>query len=530
MRRFVGIIMLFILSLAIYAQTSCYNETRNKGVSFYNKGQYQNAMKAFTAAKSCPDKPKNNDLDSWIAKCKSKRVQGQPSASTQADTYIRVDGKSSVTSIKSASGGTEVFNITTNAGSWTTWGVPSWCSIESKKTRSFILQVEPNNSTYERSDYMEVRTSNGHSARINIKQNGAETTGATAHVESVSIDHNQSLSDGKGMIIHIKCDVQNMKGKSGRVVAYFYDNEGNMLIDTNGRYGTSGTPSYVATGREIIPNYDNASYSDLKLTIPYSELHQSVTSTRTLKFKICMWDQSVNPNIEFYSGSSWTTFPFIPETETGLTVNGSSSDQTKRFSGSGGRETYFVKTSSGSYETWGVPSWCSIEEQTSSSFTLVCNSNNTSSSRSDYMKVKAAGKEIRINITQDAKSGPSARIVSVSQEHNVMNGSVKGMNIKLEFETSGMLIQKVKATAWFYYGDNTTELKNGYGSQVNVSQSFIAPYQKTTFTTTLFLPYTNLSMVGGGSVTLSFDVVINDDSGKVLAMDENNTFTFSRGK
>ena len=72
MRRIIGFTFLLFISVVLYAQTSCYNETRGRGISYYNKGQYENAIKAFTAAKSCPDKPKNNDLDSWISKCKSR--------------------------------------------------------------------------------------------------------------------------------------------------------------------------------------------------------------------------------------------------------------------------------------------------------------------------------------------------------------------------------------------------------------------------------------------------------------------------
>jgi len=144
------------------------------------------------------------------------------------------------------------------------------------------------------------------------------------------------------------------------------------------------------------------------------------------------------------------------------------------------------------------------------------------------MKVKSAGKEIRIDITQDAKLAPSAEIESVSQEHNVYNGSVKGMNIKLKFKTHNMLNQRVTATAWFYYGDNTTKLNNGYGGQVNVSNTDTAPYENTEFTMTLFMPYTNLRMTGSGSTTLSFDVVITDFSGNSLVRSNNYAFIYSQ--
>lgn len=143
------------------------------------------------------------------------------------------------------------------------------------------------------------------------------------------------------------------------------------------------------------------------------------------------------------------------------------------------------------------------------------------------MIVKAAGKEIRIDIKQDAKSGPSARIVSVSQEHNVFSGMAKGMNIKVKFQTSGMLNKRVTATAWFYYADNTTRLNNGYGGQVHVSNSDTAPYEETTFTMTLFLPYQSLNMARGFNGSLSFDIVISDSSGNRLAGQDNYSFTYS---
>ncbi len=74
-----------------------------------------------------------------------------------------------------------------------------------------------------------------------------------------------------------------------------------------------------------------------------------------------------------------------------------------------------------------------------------------------------------------------------------------------------------------------TPLNNGYGGQVSVSHTDTAPYENTTFTTTLFLPYANLRMMGSGSAVLSFDIVIKDSSGKTLARDNNNTFTYSQG-
>lgn len=82
-----------------------------------------------------------------------------------------------------------------------------------------------------------------------------------------------------------------------------------------------------------------------------------------------------------------------------LTVDSKTAVSTS-FSSSGGSETFYVKTDAGSWETWGVPSWCEITNKTATSFTLKC-SYNSGAKRTDWMKIKAGGKEVRIDITQN---------------------------------------------------------------------------------------------------------------------------------
>lgn len=81
-----------------------------------------------------------------------------------------------------------------------------------------------------------------------------------------------------------------------------------------------------------------------------------------------------------------------------LTVDSKTAVSTS-FSSSGGSETFYVKTDAGSWETWGVPSWCEITNKTATSFTIKCNYNG-GAKRTDWMKIKAGGKEVRIDITQ----------------------------------------------------------------------------------------------------------------------------------
>jgi len=469
------------------------------------------------------------------------RVDANNSSSSRTDYFtissgsksIRVDisqGKRNSLTVSteslsfSSAGGSRT--ITVNSSS--SWKIGTktydWGHL-STDGNTVTLRVDANTSTNSRTDYFTIKSGNLEK-RINISQSGnTQTTSNNATIKSVYVSNDADVDGEKGLSVKVSFDVSGMKGHNGRVSCYFYDTNGNALIDRNNRYHTSGTPSNVSSGEDIKPRYDNSTYTDFEIKIPYSELHLSSTYSRTLRVDVVVWD--------YYSGSGkevarkdGTTFTCVPNISY-LKVDGSTTNKSKYFGESGGREYYSVNTSASTYETWGVPSWCRIENKTSSGFTLVCEKNNSRSSRNDYMKIKAAGKEIRIDIEQAASSGPTASITSIEQVHNVMNGFVKGMNIKLKFDVSGMQGRTVRATAWFYYADNSTKLNNAYGNQVSVSRSDTAPYENTTFTMTLFMPYQGLNMAYGWSGSLTFDIAIYDSSGNKLARQDNNSFTFS---
>ena len=469
------------------------------------------------------------------------RVDANNSSSSRTDYFtissgsksIRVDisqGKGNSLTVSSESlsfpsaGGSRT--ITVNSSS--SWRIGTktydWGHL-STNGNTITLRVDANTTTSSRTDYFTVKAGNLEK-RINISQSGGTASSSKdATIKSVSVSNNADVDGEKGLSVNVSFNISGMKGHSRKVSCYFYDTSGNALIDTNDSYGTTGNPSCVAVSRSINPGYDNTVYTDFDVKIPYKELHLSSTYSRTLRVDVIIWDYSSGGGHEL-TRKSGTTFTCVPNISY-LKVDGSTTDKSKYFGESGGREYYSVNTSASSYETWGVPSWCRIENKTSSGFSLVCERNNSRSSRNDYMKVKAAGKEIRIDIEQAASSGPTASITSIEQVHNIMNGFVKGMNIKLKFDVSGMQGRTVRATAWFYYADNSTKLNNAYGNQVSVSKSDTAPYENTTFTMTLFMPYQGLNMAYGWSGSLTFDIAIYDSSGNKLTRQDNNSFTFS---
>lgn len=469
------------------------------------------------------------------------RVDANNSSSSRTDYFtissgsksIRVDisqgkGNSLTVSTESLSFSSAGGSRTITVNSSSSWKIGTktydWGHL-STNGNTVTLRVDANTSTNSRTDYFTIKSGNLEK-RINISQSGnTQTTSKIATIKSVSVSNNADVDDEKGLSVKVSFDVSGMKEHKGRVSCYFYDSNGNALIDNNNRYHTTGTPSYVSSGEDIKPRYDNSSYTEFEIKIPYSELHLVGTYSRTLSVDVIVWDYNSGEG-KVVARKDGTTFTCVPNISY-LKVDGTTTDKSKYFGESGGREYYSVNTSASSYETWGIPSWCHVENKTSSGFTLVCERNSYQRSRNDYMIVKAAGKEIRIDIEQAASSGPTASITSIEQVHNVMNGFVKGMNIKLKFDVSGMQGRTVRATAWFYYADNSTKLSNAYGNQVSVSKSDTAPYENTTFTMTLFMPYQGLNMAYGWSGSLTFDIAIYDGSGNKLTRQDNNSFTFS---
>jgi hypothetical protein len=76
-----------------------------------------------------------------------------------------------------------------------------------------------------------------------------------------------------------------------------------------------------------------------------------------------------------------------------------SNDNISFTSGTGNSGSISVQTNASEFSISQVPSWCSVKTY-SGYFTVSCTSNLSTQSRSDWFKVKAGNKEIKINVTQ----------------------------------------------------------------------------------------------------------------------------------
>ena len=95
---------------------------------------------------------------------------------------------------------------------------------------------------------------------------GAAVIAAT--FKDLWIDFDVFENSEKGMKIHAKFSVSNMKSIEGYLACYFEKKDGTRLTSTNSTYRSK--TGQLAVYKSITPGYDQADYNDLSVFIPYS--------------------------------------------------------------------------------------------------------------------------------------------------------------------------------------------------------------------------------------------------------------------
>ena len=116
-----------------------------------------------------------------------------------------------------------------------------------------------------------------------IKNEKSKILTPKAKILEVTKESNIYEDGKKGMIIHVKFETTFMKDRQGRATAWFYYEDGEKLMDENDEYCTSG--GQVSSGKDFEPRYKESVYNDLKIFMPYRELHLSSGST-DLKLRV----------------------------------------------------------------------------------------------------------------------------------------------------------------------------------------------------------------------------------------------------
>jgi hypothetical protein len=207
------------------------------------------------------------------------------------------------------------------------------------------------------------------------------------------------------------------------------------------------------------------------------------------------------------------------------------SDEDIYMNASGGEVEISVSTDGDWWISTDTESWGHTSSY-GKTITLRLEKNSSSSTRTDYFVISAGDYTKRVNITQYGNTEPSADIENIWVDYNVYNSGCKGMKIHVKFSVNNMNGKTIYVYAYFYYADNTTELHDSHGNNLQFYGYGTSNYERCTFTDfNIFVPYNGLNMgAGTGSVNLSFDISIADASENQLTRNNNTSFQFSRGE
>ena len=189
-----------------------------------------------------------------------------------------------------SSGGSQTIHIDTNSDWSISVNTNSWGHL-TRNGNQVILRVDQNTSSSQRTDYFKIKAGNIERT-INITQAGVSNSSynpnkVSGSIRNIWVDHNVTDSYGNsGMRIHVKFDINGMLNRSGQAAAYFYYSNGTPIKDTNGSNRTSD--GNVATHVNFTPNYENCTFNDLAIFMPYSELH--LNRTTSCYFTISIWN------------------------------------------------------------------------------------------------------------------------------------------------------------------------------------------------------------------------------------------------
>jgi len=97
----------------------------------------------------------------------------------------------------------------------------------------------------------------------------------TATFGRMWVDYNVTQGGRKGMLVHLKANVFDMKGQTGYFAFYFQHKDGTKLYTTNRafRSNDSEREGQLVVYYEIAPGFDNTLYEDAKIFMPYDELN-----------------------------------------------------------------------------------------------------------------------------------------------------------------------------------------------------------------------------------------------------------------
>lgn len=370
----------------------------------YNAGDYAKAKSLFEyVVKECGADYGN--ATAWIERCEEKFA---PNLSVSQNS-ISV----------SSDGATQYITVTSNVEWSVQYSTGDMYSV-TRNGNMLTVRIFPNTSSNSRTDYFNVKTVDGNKEiRINLQQSGKRTSSnnssvnnnvstqaqvneINATIQTVTPEYNVYEDGKKGMRIHVKFSVNNMRGIKGWCVAWFADASHNLL-----KY--SGNSAYTNFNGNILvvddftPSYQSWTYSDFKLFIPYEELHR----TGKMTFQVEIREASKN---KVLATSSWYSFTY--NVEKTLSLN-----KTSIHASANGTTEYITVTSNTEWEIQHPSGGMYSVTRNGNILTVKTYPNSSSINRSDYFYVQTTdgSKRVKVVLNQAAKTSYSNTNLSLSK-------------------------------------------------------------------------------------------------------------------
>lgn len=221
-------------------------------------------------------------------------IDEEPVVADVGATYLNVS-RSTVSF--SANGGSVDIDVSTD-GDWSIGtSTASWGHL-SKYGSYVTLTVDPNTESESRTDWFTIEAGS-YEKKIEITQ--AANTKPSAKIERVWVDHNIFNNGVKGMMIHIKCKVENLKGQMVDFYAYFY--QGDNSTPLHDSYGNN--LSFSARGEVL---HKSGEWDDLRIFVPHTGLNMAPGVSGEFSFDVSVkhngreLDRDNNNRFTFTSG------------------------------------------------------------------------------------------------------------------------------------------------------------------------------------------------------------------------------------
>lgn len=339
-------------------------------------------------------------------------------------------------------------------------------------------------------------------------------------------EHNGELG------VRIKCSfyAYNMQGRSGRVKCTFSLNNRTLAYD-------DGNPEYMdyVEYREVCVSdmFDvesNDEYKSVELHIPYAAFRLAEFYEQEFKAHLEIYDDNASEaegDPPMAKSDKW--FTAIPVS---VYVDDSKNSKEIDAPATGGYSNHTVRTGGEPYYFDGLPDWIRIENQTPTSFKLLVEENYSTEIRSCNFNVhvgnaNSGSNKVRFFINQAGGSGAQGAVATITNARNITHNMVGGNGVKYmqvcpRITVNGMRGEKIYLFLYFYQDDNETPLLDENGDQVLVYDMEVAPYDNCDWTEWCIRIANNAFLLAPNATSqLSFDLVVKDDNGNVLARENN---------